>query len=218
MNPLDAVTFDVSKHALEQDSPGLRVWRTPAGDALGLFHFAAPPDIGAPLSALAALRAFYRADLERAGFGVVEIELRTVDRCPAVRIISKMAHESGGRIYLASLTFPFRDFSYVLKLQCNEHGITGIRDTAVLMTMMGDGAVTVDDETGEMQGWADDPYDPELRGPLVRNRSERVEHDAEFPEHPLSRARERLDALEKSLRIAASVRDAAPFTGPGESD
>jgi len=34
--------------------------------------------------------------------------------------------------YLGSLAIPFAEFSFILKIQCAERGITGIRETFLL--------------------------------------------------------------------------------------
>ena len=209
MKPLDLVTFDAQDYEPRSDDGAVRVWSTPAGDGLGLFHFAMPPDLEG-LHDIDRLRAFYRRAAGGAGLGIVEVERRTLDGCAVVRTIMKAPQEPRGRTYLASLTFPFRDFSYVWKVQCAERGITGMRDTVVFGALLANGTVTQDAANGVV-GWLADPYDPTFAGPMCRNRSEAVEHDARFPEHPLSRARAVLGHLEQTVRVAPNVRGAAPF-------
>jgi hypothetical protein len=40
-----------------------------------------------------------------------------------------------GVTYLGSLTIPFRDFSFVIKVQCWEEGITGLREALLFDEM-----------------------------------------------------------------------------------
>src|SRR5262245_13464974 len=185
------------------------------GDGLGLYSYTIPPNIEADLNDVAGLRAFYRRTAHDAGLGVIEIEHVIVDGCPVVRTLFKVAQEPTGRTYLGALTFPFRDFSYVLKAQCAEHGMTGLRDTIVSMNLMQAGEVGLDTNTGAMTGWLDDPYDPNERGPMTRNRSERPEFDAQFPEHPLSRARWVLDYLQRTAQVNEAVRQLPAYTWLG---
>jgi hypothetical protein len=70
-----------------------------------------------------------------------------------------------------------------------------------------------DPETWVQEEWVQDPYDPTDRSRLRRNLSEDEQYDAEFPGHPLSRARRYLSSILRSLEVDASLRDAAPFTG-----
>jgi hypothetical protein len=132
-----------------------------------------------------------------------------------VRTLFKAAQQPTGRTYLGALTFPFRDFSYVLKAQCEELGMTGVRDTVVSMTLMASGDTGIDTESGRMTGWLDDPYDPSETGPMTRNKSERPEYDAQFPDHPLSRARRVLDHLERTVAINETIKSQPAFVWRG---
>lgn len=210
--PLDAVRFDTTGFTFQGDRDGVRVWRTSAGDGLGLFHYPLAPDIGARLDDLAALRSFYRTAVEQAGMGVLEIETLLLDGCRAVRTLFKAPQEPSGRLYIGSLTLPFRDFSYVLKVQCPEVGTTGLRDSVVFAKMTAAGEVSVSPEGGAV-GWLTDPYTPGRMGPMTRNQSELERFDAMFPAHPLARARATLAHLTATVRVDERVRRAPPFVG-----
>ena len=206
MDPLDQLAFDVSTFTLLTDKPGSRKWSTAAGDTLELHHCPFRPPLEGSPAELARLRDYYRRIAEPKA-GLVEVETLVVDRnVIAVRTILKAAQVPDGRTYLAGLTLPFRDFSYVLEVRCEERGWTGTRDATILDRLLKTGEVTVDDKTGELRGWADDPYDFLSRAPLVRNRSERAEYDDEFADHPLSRARRTLELLQRTLQLSSRVR------------
>jgi hypothetical protein len=66
-------------------------------------------------------------------------------------------------------------------------------------------------EVQEVEGWTQDPYDPTFRAPLMRNLSDDVQYDAQFPDHPLSRLRSVLRHLASTVSIADEVKAAAPF-------
>jgi len=209
-NPL---TFDETDFESQVVRDGVLVWLTPKGDMLGLFHFAVHPDIETDLENVDGVRAFYARSAHNAGLGVVETEVVTIDGCAAVRTIFKLAQGQAGRTYLGALTFPFRDFSYVFKVQSPELGITGIRESAVLATLMSTGTPVLDTNTGQLRGWLDAPYDSSEAGPMTRNLSERPEYDAQFPEHPLSRARWVLDHLQRTVVVDNDVKR-QPKYGP----
>jgi hypothetical protein len=210
-----AITFDETGFQLQGQQNGAIVWFTPKGDGLGLFHFPIPPDIGADINSIDRVRSRYRQLANEVGFGVVEVETVIVDGCKTVRTLFKAAQQPTGRTYVGTLTFPFRDFSYVLKVQCEEIGMTGLRDSIVLSTMMGSGETGVDPESGGITGWLDDPYNPNETGPMTRNKSERPEYDAQFPDHPLSRTRWVLNHLERTVRIADAVKRQPGFVWQG---
>jgi hypothetical protein len=206
MDPLDDVAFDCSTLLLRAETPGTRRWSTQAGDILSLHHCPFRPVLeGSPVS-LDRLRAYYRR-LAEPEAGLVEVEAPVVDRkVIAVRTILKAVQLPLGRFYVAALTLPFRDFSYVLEVRCDERGWTGVREATILDRLLKSGEVTIDDSTGELRGWADDPYNHTCSGPLVRNRSERAEYDAEFEDHPLTRARRTIASLERTLQLSSRVR------------
>jgi hypothetical protein len=205
MDPLDELTFDGSTFTLLGDTPDARRWTTPDGDAFALHHCPFPPSLRGSPASIDVLRAYCRTAAEP-GAGLVEVEIRTVGSVIAVRTILKAAQQPSGRMYVGTLTVPFRNFSYVLEVRCEERGWTGIREAAILDRLLKTHEVEIDDATGELRGWADDPYDYWCRAPLVRNRSERADYDAEFIDHPLTRARRTLGIVESTLQFSARVR------------
>jgi hypothetical protein len=214
MLSLDSLTFDDTTFEHQADMDNVRVWQCPTGDTLGLFFYPLRPDIKAALHNPDELRRFYRSMVESAGFGVIEIETCRVDGCTAIRTIFKAAQEPAGRTYLASITIPFAEFSYVLKVQCEESGMTGLRDTLVLQELLSKGLIDFDSESPSVNGWAQDPYDSTRRSAMTMNLSERAEYDTRFPDHPLSRARHTLDHLEKTVRLATEVKLSPVFSYP----
>ena len=79
----------------------------------------------------------------------------------------------------------------------------------IIAPMLQSGRVKVSE--GKLLGWMQDPYDPTINMPLMRNLAEAEEYDAQFPEHPLSRLRLILLQLQPSIRLAAEVKSAPPF-------
>jgi hypothetical protein len=141
---------------------------------------------------------------------IIEVEAPIVQGRRSVRAILKVPQQPTGMSYLGSLTLPFRDFSYVLKVGCVERGTTGVRDAMIADQCMKDGTVSVSPD-GRIEGWMADPYDASVRAPLMRNRAEAREYDAQFPEHPLTRARRVLDHIQGTVTIGSDLRRAPAF-------
>ena len=192
MNPLDLVVFDAAGFEAQAACKGVRVWHSPAGDGVGLYYFSIPPDLDADLEDVEGVRALYRNAISESGSAIIEIETPMIQERRWIRTILKAPQQPTGMTYLGSLTLPFRDCSYVLKVQCLEHGVTGMREAVVLDELIKNGAISVSKE-GQIEGWMADPYDASVRTPLMGNRAEAKEYDARFPAHPLSRARGVLD-------------------------
>jgi hypothetical protein len=209
---LDSITFDTSALRYQSQRDQARIWHTPDGDRVGLYYFPLKPDIGASLQSLDAVRKFCRSAAAAAGAAIIEVETVPVDGCEALRQIVKVPQQPHGMTYLGSITLPFRDFSFVVKVQCPERGTTGMRDAVVLDESFGDGRVTVDRMSQSLRGWMQDPYDPALRDGFRRNLSEGMEYDACFPDHPLSRLRLMLAHLQRTIHVEDDVRRSPPFT------
>ncbi|MCG6989799.1 MAG: hypothetical protein LJF06_16690 [Gemmatimonadetes bacterium] len=169
---------------------------------MSLHYFAMPPDLPAPLSDITTIRQFCRQQLGEGG-AIVEVEAVTLGRCSALSTILKMSQEPAGMTYVAALTIPFAECSFVAKVVCPEIGVTGMRD-AVVAEML---------DAWEMQDWFADPYLPDYRNPVLRNRSDDTEWDATFPDHPLSRARRHLKEM-AAMTLSSEVEALAPFPGP----
>jgi hypothetical protein len=217
MRSLDSITFDKTGFALQGDLNGTRVWHTQAGDGIGLYYFNKPPDISAHLDSVDEVRKSYRLLATSAGIGIIEVETLTLDGCPAIRTIFKAPQQPSGMTYLGSITLPFRDFSYVIKVQCMEYGATGIREAVVADALLAAGQIQIPmdgERPAEILGWSQDPYDRSVDAPLMRNRAEAEEYDSQFPDHPLSRLRAILRQVQGSLHIVAGIKSEPAFTFP----
>jgi hypothetical protein len=213
------VRVDLTGWTLETRSDTESRWHQGAGDLLSLHYFPLPPDIPAPLEQLPVVRARYRKDLASRGGGIVEVEAQPLAGLLAVRSIFKFPQQPTGTSYVASLTLPFAECSFVLKVQCPEQGTTGMRDSVILGQVRSETRFTTQEEFRRWmdEQWFQDPYDPADRSPVRRNQSEDPVHDARFPDHPLSRARRYLASLVSTLRISPALLQARPFTGPASA-
>ena len=216
---LEALSFDTSgwrEQPAGELRPGeahVRLWQNEIGDGLGLSYFNLAPDLPAPLSRIDQLRHAHRLSLARANGGIVEMTGIEVDATPALKLIAKVAQEPHGMTYLGSYTFPRRDFSYVLNIQCLEYGTTGIRETVVLEQELGLEQVQLG-KGGRLINWGADPYDPTFRGGILRNVADDERYDSQFPDHPLSRLRGYLNRLEPTITVSDAMKQAKAFEGP----
>ncbi len=197
---LDGAALTLEGLAFQADHGTHKVWHTPAGDGLGLFAFDQAPDLPANLTKIAEFRAFYEEMLAGSGGGLVEVKLVNVGSCPALWTILKSPQEPSGMAYVASATVPFRDFSFVLKLQCNEQGVTGTREGILMDRQLASGRIELDDQGRIVGDW-----DPDSE-----------EFDAEFPGHPLSRARRALSAAIGGVTFSATILAAPRFALPSQ--
>lgn len=215
MRSLDSVTFDTIEFEPREERDGVRVWQTRAGDGLGLFYFQIPPDIPVGIDSIAEIRTACRRATLEAGGAIIEVDRLVLDGCAAIRQIIKVPQQPFGMTYIGSFMLPFRDFSYVVRVECPERGVTGCRDAMVWNQLLQAGLVTIDDP---FRGWMQDPYDPAATARLARNRADSEEYDAQFPDHPLSRLRPVLERVQETLRVTEELKQAPLFTGERRSE
>ena len=170
----------------EGDGSGHPVWRFTDGDAAGVFFFSIKPD----LPRTNEMTRFISELEERAhAGGALPIECSVLEVCglPMVRTIAKVPQQPHGITYLGSFTLPFARFSYVVKIQCEERGITGVREAVLLSEALAAGTVTID---------------PESENPIAGLwNPDSADFDERFPQHPLSRLRRHLQEIPRCLRL-----------------
>jgi hypothetical protein len=198
----DPVSFDVSRYEFQGVRDRVKVWHTGAGDALGLYFFARQPDIPSGLASTLQLRESYASRLGDK-FRVIECRVQALDGVSAVGlIVGGLDPQTGGSVYIGSLTLPFRDFSYVIKMQTYERGDTGLRETMLIDRALGNGTGSIQDGLFVPNDWS---FDDEQFDSLV-------------PDHPLPRLRREIKSLAQSVKIAEQVKRKAAFALPPEID
>jgi hypothetical protein len=214
MPSLDDVSFKTSSLEYEGIIDDARVWFSPAGDPVSLHYFPMTPDIAADPGDPHALRRFARARLTAVGGVLIALDTDAVDGVHSIRQLVKVPQEPSGMTYIGSVTVPFRDCSFVLKISGREHGTTGVRDTVVCHEMIQAGIVTLDPDAGIIRGWTQDPYDSSVRDGPFPSLSDAETYDPRFPEHPLSRVRPLLRKLSETLSLGDGLRALPRFAYP----
>jgi hypothetical protein len=209
MGPL---IFDTRGWRQVQDN----VWVNADGDPVIIDFFDIGPDLPAALEDQDGLRGRMAAHTAASGGGLVELDVVGLDGLPAVRQIIKLPipEQQTGVAYIASYIVPRAGCSVVLRVQCVEHGVTGMRDAAVLDRFMAEHSQRGTPLPDIMAEWARHPYDPAIRGGLPRNGADEPAWDPHFPNHPLSRARRLQSALAPTIRLDPQFKELPPFTGP----
>lgn len=204
---LDSVEFDTTHLELLGDSDGVRSWRTVDNDHVSLHFFPVPPDIPAALNDVVQLRRGY---VRGAGssVSVIYVDSVSVASRPGLRVIVRTPQEPSGMTYIGSITLPYRDCSFVVKAQCAEEGMTGVREAVVMDELAHSSGTTLD---AIHRAWRLQPEDPLGRTALPRNLAEHEDYDRQFPTHPLSRLRQVLRTVQDSVTLAPELVELEPF-------
>jgi hypothetical protein len=136
------------------------------------------PDIPAPLDDLPLLRRKLAEETAETG-SVIEAHVVSLDGVPALFQLIKLPIPGldTGLAFIAAFTVPRSQCSVVLRIQCAEEHMTGLRES------------TVAAQVGFENCFPPHPYAPEVRGQLPYNVADEASWDQQFPDHPLTRAR-----------------------------
>lgn len=189
------VTLAGDQARFERIVDGVRVWRFPDGDALGVYFIPKVPDLpqaGSP----EAFVARYTELVSSASSRLVECEFVDLRGFRALRAIVKVPQAPTGMTYVGSVTIPFSMCSYVLVVQCEERGTTGIREAMLVREAFRDGAT------------------PEEAEEVVAHSADAAAHDARFPDHPVTRARKHLAFVVSAIRMDDRLRSVEAFGLP----
>jgi len=220
---IESLTFDTAAmRALpEKSTASRRIWVTPEQDVVLLNLYLDVPDIPASLDRLDSLRVGYRQMAADNNVALIEAEVVDADSYRAILRIVRFHLESRAAVYIASLILPFRDFSFVLKAQCEERGLTGMREAVVFADSMSAGVIDINPEresrgggmlnSDDLMGWVSNPDGPSPRTEPPRSIAEDEKYDAQFPDHPLSRAHRLIRHLQSTLVVAPQLKAAASF-------
>ena len=210
---IDLIRLDERGWKLREKNSGEKVWENTSGDVLSLHFYDKTPDIPFALSEIDGLRRFYRSIFAESGGGMLKLETVDLQGCAVIESLGKVPKQPSGMIYVGSLTIPFRDKSYVVKLQCAERGISGIRDSSVfaLHAKFDDDEAADEADFDPLKGWAKDPYDETFTGGILMNLSEDEQYDAKFPDHPLSRIRKYMKEIKQTISFDEKLFDLPKF-------
>ncbi|MCP4135951.1 MAG: hypothetical protein GY754_33590 [bacterium] len=125
---INYIAFDTLDWAKTESSKKQRAWTCSDYPAkLSIDFFNIPPDIPVSMNAINELRDFYRTMVIETGGGIIKVETDRVSDFPILEIILKIPAQDT-ICYVGSITIPFKDYSYVIKIQAADHGITGVME------------------------------------------------------------------------------------------
>lgn len=193
---------------VSEDDEAIR-WVNPQQSALIVLHFFdKEPDLPTAKD-LDYLKKFYRNIAAASNGGIIETDIINLHNIPCVKTIIKIPQQETGMAYIASITIPFENCSYVVKIQADEIGITGMRDALILDRLHKAGEVEIEEEN--IKNWFEDPYDPDFRQGTLMNQSELEKFDPEFPEHPLSVARSLIRSTAETIIFKKEIKELPAF-------
>lgn len=177
--------------------------------ALSLNYFDVKPDLPS-LKNIDIIRHFYRDQVSQANGGLIKVNFSDKIAFQTIKTIFKIPQEPNGVTYLASLTIPFKDCSYVIKIQAPEIGVTGIRSSTIADQLMKEEKIKIGENGYE--NWSSDPYDSNFKKGTLMNKSEDSIYDQSFKKHALTQARNLISNIEKEIEFKHEINQLKQFT------
>lgn len=211
---VDALTFDLTDCALEEQAENRRMWIS-SSNVVHLLRFEpGPPDWPFDLRDPEAADEFYRRQCADNGGVMLSMEVARLGGREALRGLFKYrapAPQDLAMYYVGILWIPFREGRFQLNIEAMERGPTGVREAAVALI--------------EREAWPKPPADAapmkvksvqemfaHMKSRPVRQLpSDDEKHDQSFPGHPLTLVRQRLSKAMATLRLDESVDAMHPF-------
>jgi hypothetical protein len=116
----DSIRFGTSGLMLRKNEPARQLWLNAFNDVIEFRAFDLPPDIPVRLSDARGLRAFYDSGAVAQQGSVIRLEVRAIQNIRAVLLELQLPAQPRGSTFVASITLPFRDGSFVIKAQAIE--------------------------------------------------------------------------------------------------
>lgn len=185
----------------EHSDEANHIWYVKDTPAIAMVHyFEMEPDLPT-LRDLQLYRVSTRDAIRKSNGALIKAEFTKIDGVPATEQIIKVPLQPSGMGYVGAFTIPFKRCSYVLKVQCQEVGVTGMRDSTIFSKLLSEGKLKLED--GPIpNGWARDPYDSSINEGLLMNLSESEEFDDMFPQHPLTIIRSVMKTMQHAVKIS----------------
>lgn len=235
IQPIDALSFDRTGWETCLRNPYEEGLLDDEGDALMVIFQTQPAYCPPPEAPLTELQAFFREQSRMVGGGLVSTEALQIDGVHCVKHIFKTKLASGGFAYHGFCLILRKTMNYLMGIGIEETGIVGIRECSVMAELwpaLEDEPVPEDADrspfypnkvpVSRKKGWFCDPYDERFNEGALHTIADREEYDAYFPEHPLTRVRQKLNRLVDSISLSPEILQEPAFEGflhsaPGET-
>jgi hypothetical protein len=129
---IESISFDTARYRFKGNANGQRIWFTPDGDGVGILFFQVPPNLPRQTKTTADLQDFYRKSIGNEQVKMVEFRLLEVANVACIWMVLGIPQPSRAVTYVGTLTIPFAEFSFFIKMQCEERGTTGVREAILL--------------------------------------------------------------------------------------
>ncbi len=209
MPNIHSLSFDSNDWKKVQDSPNQMIWQVSPFETI-MEEFKQPTDFKRDVLD-PNIRLEFEEFVAESGGAIVDFQIAKIKGLETIWQIYKYWYpkpQDMRKVYLGAMAFPFADFCYILKIQCIESGTTGVREAAISLSLpkteQSSKEPIVIRSMAEM-------FDHMKKTSMIRSASDDEQYDAQFPDHPLSRARWHLKHFADTLMISPDLQKARPY-------
>lgn len=179
--------------------------------SISLNYFDKAPDLPS-LKDIKVIRSFYRGQIIEQNGGLIQVDFSESEKqYSVIKTIFKIPQQPSGIVYLASLTLPFKDCSYVIKIQAPEIEMIGSRDSIIADKLMQEGKINNNEYSYE--NLTSDPYLKSFKKGTLMTKSEESIYDSDFENHPLTLARKLMTEIEQRIELKSEIKKLRRFVG-----
>lgn len=189
---------------------GITMWAHEAtGDKFMVQDFDVVPNLVCGLDDLGTLRRRVTEQEAAALTTVIELDLVTVGGAAGFTRLVKLPIDTQqpdrpGQTFMAFVTVPKADASTMAVLLAQESQPTGMREAVLMQSLMQQGLSPTD--------WViPHPYAPHVQTRLPFHRGDDPRYDAQFPQHPLTRARQWLQWVVATATLDPAFAAKGPY-------
>jgi len=205
-----AMSFGLDEWTLAASKPNQLIYRDKDLDQIEFMLQPVSPEAVDPRK-LNESRDAIRASYSEHGEALVEAVPVTIGGTAAQWLVTKQKQDNLGYTYHARVIIHTSKNMITLHIKCQHRGTTGTREAIANFVR-----ITKAQEAGKPSEDAyvkrRDPYDSKYDKDALYMDSDDREWDAPMPDHPLSRARRKMQAIVDALKIPEEVKQTALFT------
>ncbi|HEV3300935.1 MAG TPA: hypothetical protein VG055_14895 [Planctomycetaceae bacterium] len=219
MPSVESLTFELGDCELRQQNETERSWISSDHVAHHLKFTRGIIRWPFDLTDLSSARQFYRRECEQNAGAMLEMDVVTAAGAEGLSGVFKYRSPmpgSLGKAYVGILWLPFEDCRFQVNVEALELGITGSRESAVLL-LEGDRWPMEPQEEIPVLETMEQWHELSRKTRIRQLPSDDPKYDASFPEHPLSLVRTRLARIIGSARLGSDAKDLRPHRIRGAS-
>jgi hypothetical protein len=200
----DDLLIDTTGWEPRETAENRATWINAAGDVLTKRFNPEPPQMPG-LFRTQELLDYYSAQVTAAGGALISVDLVHVRGTNLSKVVFKSSQSEGPLGFVGTLTLPYRDFSYSLRIQALECPGDEVRSQQAMAFL----EMSNPSGTDLRPLWFGEPVEVgETK--ILRCLADDEVWDVEFPTHPLARVRTELARLLPSIQVSREVKNSVP--------